>query len=809
MTPLDQGASSSHSTSGPSGPAPAFEDVEMALAPAVPDHPTRVQRDDDVDSMPDLQSVSDSSDESNNDAVEVERMPVLRPVEDDHDSAWTDDEDDLPPLEPIAGNRRARVEDDIDEARDRRHPSQRVGSPATNRPLQPQPSNQPQPQQPQFPGTQGFFEGFMAPLFDAMDPPDAEGDVINETGEGNVNPPPTGNNANPGGAPRGIPVLTAGFTFTIPIAGPPQFFRHGAGAPNAAGQGQHSGENQGPPLNFFNEPGAREELLASVAAFFQEIQNLGHGLDDNREDPERAKRLVDGLEVVPIGLVKRLERVGGAPGGHVDDASGTSDLSSTPGCAICWDTLLDAENDGFKPKESPEDRPSSNGDTSSNTNPISDPAEAEASSSEHAPPSLSPDPSSTSSVPEEPKIISLPCAHVFHASCLLPWFSRARNVTCPTCRFNIDPENLTYTPRRAFNPPPPQGQARDPAAAPAPAAAPDAPAGEGASIPAFSPQPTTSAATAPSHDIPAAESVPAPPAPAPAPPAPGARPPGLMPFAAIPGFTHIFPLAGLAAHPPQSGAPQGGPPFDGQPNPPAPGAQRARAQSMPNFFTAGDQAPLGNEFFTIGVDMFVGGPPGDIGAGGPPPNEDMQTILENMFRGRGAGAAPIFAQPPGHNHPPTAAVPPTQGPAPQPPRPGTQWFPRSSRPMPPHRERKVWTLPPAPGPSLRQRVEQKEREAGLRCFDISCGIGPSDEDPLPDLSSLSIKQVSITPLDAATVGTHVCPHKFHPACLVSAERVAGWGGEDKTEPQIEVSCPVCRAVGCVTREEWEEGVSAL
>jgi hypothetical protein len=130
--------------------------------------------------------------------------------------------------------------------------------------------------------------------------------------------------------------------------------------------------------------------------------------------------------------------------------------------------------------------------------------------------------------------------------------------------------------------------------------------------------------------------------------------------------------------------------------------------------------------------------------------------------------------------------------------------------MPP-RQRKTWTLPHAPGPSLRQRVEQREREAGLRCSDTSCGIGPSDEDPCPELSPSSMKQVSIHPhphfeddVDASS-----CAHTFHPACLVSAERVAGWGGEDKTEPLIEVSCPVCRSVGCVTRQEWEEGVSSL
>ncbi|KAL4081174.1 hypothetical protein J3A83DRAFT_4084324 [Scleroderma citrinum] len=144
--------------------------------------------------------------------------------------------------------------------------------------------------------------------------------------------------------------------------------------------------------------------------------------------------------------------------------------------------------------------------------------------------------------------------------------------------------------------------------------------------------------------------------------------------------------------------------------------------------------------------------------------------------------------------------------------------------MPPRRERKEWTPPPPPGPSLRQRIEQREREQGLRCSDPSCGIGPSDYDPYPHLSPASMKQISIHPQgvdgEGASSGT-VCAHVFHPACLVSTERVT-WGGANSATGSeggeganasrgqvVDVSCSVCRAMGYVTRSEWDEGVDAL
>ena len=77
----------------------------------------------------------------------------------------------------------------------------------------------------------------------------------------------------------------------------------------------------------------------------------------------------------------------------------------------------------------------------------------------------------------------------------------------------------------------------------------------------------------------------------------------------------------------------------------------------------------------------------------------------------------------------------------------------------------------------------------------------------------TIRQISIHKIGGQ--GEKVCEHTFHPSCLVSAERVAGWSGADakrelgEDEEEVQVSCPVCRAVGCISREDWDEGACAL
>ncbi|KAF8811598.1 hypothetical protein BYT27DRAFT_7055079, partial [Phlegmacium glaucopus] len=125
--------------------------------------------------------------------------------------------------------------------------------------------------------------------------------------------------------------------------------------------------------------------------------------------------------------------------------------------------------------------------------------------------------------------------------------------------------------------------------------------------------------------------------------------------------------------------------------------------------------------------------------------------------------------------------------------------------------KKAWTLPPAPGPTLRQRIERRERDAGLRCYDMSCGVGPSDEDPVvaDETKTAGVRQLVIMNKNHGSDGKAegVCLHTFHPGCLVSAERVASVGADVSVIEggNIEVSCPVCRSSGCVTKQEWDEG----
>lgn len=111
--------------------------------------------------------------------------------------------------------------------------------------------------------------------------------------------------------------------------------------------------------------------------------------------------------------------------------------------------------------------------------------------------------------------------------------------------------------------------------------------------------------------------------------------------------------------------------------------------------------------------------------------------------------------------------------------------------------------PETVGRTLREIVEARERALGLRCDDVSCGLAPTDDDPLPFLSPAQKAKEHIR--DAYLPGGGTCPHTFHLPCIVTAARVAE-GSAARAEA---VPCPVCRAEGSLDAELWAQGVRAL
>lgn len=445
-----------------------------------------------------LASVSYSSSEehpdseSDRDAHEVEMQTVNDHQLSDHAVPNSSPTPHTFQDQPTVNNRRARVEDDEDEDRDRRHPSQRIGNSAnaassagpssstpifpSQAPTQPTPGTRLRGQAPIFSrivvdeATRAhpfrFFQHLMSNNNNTSDNNDA----------GNPNPVPSSGGPMPASQPhqdgnipdnqpRGqLPINIEGFSVTLDIGVGPAFHMGGGAQPpeaqpssNAAGTNPNANPNaqNGPSqVNFADfmarlsqimgladitgtpgtatpagennpdpgpggagtTPGAQFGFNLPAGGFnLANLAGLGFGFHIDgtgfrefaeKEDPERARKLVDGIEEVPVGLVRRLERVGGTGGGMGEDETKGGD----GGCAICWDRLL-GDSGGEEDVHSHEKKEEK---------------------------------SDQASKPIIPKIVSLPCAHVFHAECLIPWFSRPRQTTCPTCRFNIDPENLTY-----------------------------------------------------------------------------------------------------------------------------------------------------------------------------------------------------------------------------------------------------------------------------------------------------------------------------------------------------------------------------
>ncbi|KAI0337454.1 hypothetical protein BDW22DRAFT_1383675 [Trametopsis cervina] len=659
------------------------------------------------------------------------------------------------------------------------------------------------------------------------------------------------------------------------------------------------------------------------------------GMDmEEPDDPSRAKRLLAGLEEVPSGLIKRMERLGEEDG-------------EMPVCAVCFDDLLEPADDSSsdaKGSEHADHSEDAHMDVDAESTVSNDPTISSAASTSGSS-TTSTETAQAVDTSLDHRVFVLPCAHAFHGSCLRPWFTRPHRTTCPTCRFDIDPESLTYVPptrsqtrdaaRRELARARARLRARQAAATAVSAGAPST--GPANPPPAYQPSESAADETEVPHSPPNAPSptfsdilLPPPPAPVHADGGAGTRPRGPgpaffdMPVGVIFDFSMVVPAprpraAGTAQPPPPTHAQNPQPANDGQRTPgqaqraPPSGTPAAPGQPGPNLdpSSAGrvhlDAAGmdlveqiLRNMFSTI-MDPGAAPPPGTdpavptrgasepptagirqppfgplpaFGTGdqGPLPSFDELMELVEGFPvtdgqvqptgpSDGSEATPEHVDgeehlhpqdpPPDHHHvhpfgnimhgiqhmasnvlhrmfPPGGpgqgeadGPTPAQGtnnahPHPHPPGPipfTIPAMPRARGPRPPAGPKREWTVPPPPGPTLRERIEKKERERGWRCSDISCGVGPTDEDPVPVIDPRAIRQIGIKPTNGESKES-VCEHTFHPSCLVSAERVAGWNGADQKEEvqgeeSVQVSCPVCRAVGSISRNDWDEGACAL
>ncbi|KAI0087017.1 hypothetical protein BDY19DRAFT_957951 [Irpex rosettiformis] len=126
---------------------------------------------------------------------------------------------------------------------------------------------------------------------------------------------------------------------------------------------------------------------------------------EQHEDPHRAEVIIKQLEKIPSPLITRYEHLRKGDGEYDDE-----------GCAICRDAYI------LEPEEPT-------------------PQMVETDLLFEALPFRLP-----KGRPE--RILAFPCQgmHLFHAGCLGPWL--ARKTTCPTCRFDIDPDSLTLRGQR-------------------------------------------------------------------------------------------------------------------------------------------------------------------------------------------------------------------------------------------------------------------------------------------------------------------------------------------------------------------------
>jgi len=145
----------------------------------------------------------------------------------------------------------------------------------------------------------------------------------------------------------------------------------------------------------------RNQIIQQFVSF---ISNRMRDYDAEEREPDhlRAHAVIDGLEPVSKDLLSRYEVV-----------KGEDHPQRRAPCAVCYEPL-DPDSPYI----------------------LKDPDPAEPVQTENKKLSLA--------LPYHaafPEVVAFPCLHIFHSECLLPWL--ARKTTCPTCRFDVDPDSLT------------------------------------------------------------------------------------------------------------------------------------------------------------------------------------------------------------------------------------------------------------------------------------------------------------------------------------------------------------------------------
>ena len=154
----------------------------------------------------------------------------------------------------------------------------------------------------------------------------------------------------------------------------------------------------------------RANTTSSEQTRHQIIQQFVSFISNRMRDPDaergpdhlRAHAVIDGLEPVSKDLLSRYEVV-----------RGEDHPQRRASCAVCYEPLDLGYSHGVEDRDPAEPVQTENRDLS-----LALPYHA-----------------------AFPEVVAFPCLHLFHSDCLLPWL--ARKTTCPTCRFDVDPDSLT------------------------------------------------------------------------------------------------------------------------------------------------------------------------------------------------------------------------------------------------------------------------------------------------------------------------------------------------------------------------------